>query len=94
MLKAFWADESGQGLNEYAVIIALVSVALALVLIALRDEIGRVYDATRLEIDESMNRSGLGDGVSIDYDDSADWPGRGNGGGEGCPSVHGCNPSG
>lgn len=94
MLKAFWTDESGQGMNEYAVIIALVSVALALVLIALRDEIGRVYDATRLELEESMNRSGLGEGISIEYDEGAEWPGRGKGGGEGCPSTHGCNPSG
>jgi Flp pilus assembly pilin Flp len=81
MLKSFWTDESGQGLNEYAVIIALVALALALVLVALREEIGRVYGATRAEIEEAMNRSGPGDGIEIDYDDDADWPRRGRGGG-------------
>ena len=43
LFKSFWTDESGQGLTEYALIIALVSIALILVLIAFRDQIARVF---------------------------------------------------
>jgi len=50
LLKNFWSDESGQGLTEYAVIIALVSVALILVLVAFRDEIARVFNDIRGEL--------------------------------------------
>lgn len=44
LFKSFWADESGQGLTEYALILALVSVGLIAVLLVFRDEIGRVID--------------------------------------------------
>jgi len=44
LFKSFWADESGQGLTEYALILALVSVGLIAVLIIFRDEIGAVFD--------------------------------------------------
>jgi len=44
MFKSFWADESGQGLTEYALIIALVSIALVLILVAFRDELVRVFN--------------------------------------------------
>jgi len=44
LIQAFWTDESGQGLTEYAAIIALVSIGLMLVLIAFRNELGRVYN--------------------------------------------------
>lgn len=47
LFTSFWKDESGQGLTEYALIIALVSIALILVLIAFRDEIGRVFNDIR-----------------------------------------------
>lgn len=50
LLKSFWSDESGQGLTEYAVIIALVSVGLILVLIAFRQELGNVFRAIRGEL--------------------------------------------
>jgi len=43
--KALWSDESGQGLTEYALIIGLVSVALVLLLIAMSDELGVVFNA-------------------------------------------------
>ena len=48
--KALWSDESGQGLTEYALIIGLVSVALVLLLIAMSDELGRVFNATINEL--------------------------------------------
>ena len=44
LFHSFWADESGQGLTEYALILALVSVGLVAVLILFRDEIGAVID--------------------------------------------------
>ena len=54
LLKQFWADESGQGLTEYASIVALVSVALMLVLIAFRDELGRIFNAMRTELNTQV----------------------------------------
>ena len=33
LFKSYWADESGQGLTEYALIIALVSIGLIAILI-------------------------------------------------------------
>jgi len=43
MFKALWADESGQGLVEYALIIALVAVGLIAILLVLRNSIGNVF---------------------------------------------------
>jgi len=54
VLKQFWTDESGQGLTEYASIVALVSVALMLVLIAFRDELGRIFNAMRTELNTQV----------------------------------------
>jgi pilus assembly protein Flp/PilA len=47
---ALLADESGQGLVEYALIIALVAVGLIAILLVLRNAIGNVYNnaATQL----------------------------------------------
>ena len=44
LLKRFWEDESGQGLTEYALVLALISIGLIAVLIVFRDSIGRVFD--------------------------------------------------
>ena len=48
--QAFWSDESGQGLVEYALIIALVAVGLIAILLVLRNSIGNVFNnaATQL----------------------------------------------
>ena len=54
LLKSFGTDESGQGLTEYASIVALVSVALILVLIAFRDELARIYNAMRGELNQQI----------------------------------------
>jgi Flp pilus assembly pilin Flp len=43
LFKSFWTDESGQGLTEYALIIALVSIGLIVILVIFRDEIGNVF---------------------------------------------------
>jgi len=50
LIQRFWSDDSGQGLTEYALIVGLVSVGLILVLVAFRDEIGRVLNAVTLQL--------------------------------------------
>ena len=43
LIKKLIMDESGQGLTEYALIIALVAVALIAVMITFRTQIGTVF---------------------------------------------------
>lgn len=43
MLRALWHDESGQGLTEYALLIALVSLGLITLLGLYRNAIGNVF---------------------------------------------------
>jgi pilus assembly protein Flp/PilA len=43
MFERFWNEETGQGLTEYALIIALVSVGLVAIMILFRDSIGGVF---------------------------------------------------
>ncbi len=52
-MKGFWKDESGQGLTEYALIIALVAVALIAVLILFRNSIGRVFQRATAELNNA-----------------------------------------
>lgn len=54
LIKNLWTDESGQGLTEYASIVALVSVALILVLVAFRNELGRIYNEMRSELNQQV----------------------------------------
>ncbi len=42
--RTFWSDEAGQGLVEYALIIALVAVGLVAILLVLRNSIGNVFN--------------------------------------------------
>ena len=56
-VQRFWRDDSGQGLTEYASIVALVSVALILVLIAFRDELARIFNAMRTELNTRVGSS-------------------------------------
>lgn len=44
LMKNLWNDESGQGLTEYGVIIAIVSVALVLLLTVFSNELGRIFN--------------------------------------------------
>ncbi|MDX1647888.1 MAG: Flp family type IVb pilin [Longimicrobiales bacterium] len=44
VLKRFWTDDSGQGLTEYALIIALVALGLIAVLYVFRNQIGAFFD--------------------------------------------------
>lgn len=43
LLREFWSEESGQGLVEYVLIIALVSIGLTLVMLLFRNSIGNVF---------------------------------------------------
>lgn len=43
--NAFVEDESGQGLVEYVLIIALVAIGLIAVMIVFRNSIGGIFDA-------------------------------------------------
>ena len=44
MLKRYWSDDSGQGLVEYVLIIALVAIGLTVVLLFFRDNIANVFN--------------------------------------------------
>ncbi len=54
-MQALWsrfiAEESGQGLTEYALIIALVAVALIATLVLFRNSIGRVFTNATTKLD-------------------------------------------
>ena len=43
--KALWSNDSGQGMVEYALIIALVAIGLIAVLVFMRNRTGDVYNA-------------------------------------------------
>ena len=43
----FMSDDAGQGLVEYALIIALVAIGLIVILTLLRNSIGNVFNSTR-----------------------------------------------
>ena len=43
LLRKFWSEESGQGLVEYVLIIALVSIGLTIVMLFFRNAIGNVF---------------------------------------------------
>jgi len=53
VLAKFWNDESGQGLTEYALIIALVAVGLIGILILFRNEIGNVFNRAKNELNNA-----------------------------------------
>ena len=49
----FMSDRSGQGLVEYALIIALVAIGLIVILTLLRNSIGNVFNSTKNTLDQS-----------------------------------------
>ena len=50
LVNRFWNDESGQGLTEYVLIIALVAIGLILVLGVFRNGIGGVFDSATTQL--------------------------------------------
>jgi pilus assembly protein Flp/PilA len=53
----FMNDESGQGLVEYALIIALVAIGLIVILTLLRNSIGNVFNVSRNALDAAPTTS-------------------------------------
>ena len=53
----FMDDESGQGLVEYALIIALVAIGLIVILTLLRNSIGNVFNASRNALNNAPTTS-------------------------------------
>ncbi len=52
-LNALWRDESGQGLVEYALIIALVAIAVIVALTTLSGRINSLFDRIGNELDDA-----------------------------------------
>ncbi|HOC91201.1 MAG TPA: Flp family type IVb pilin [bacterium] len=50
LLKSLWSDERGQGLTEYALIIAFVSVVIIAVLVIFRGQIEAVFTSAGNEL--------------------------------------------
>ena len=57
-LRALWRDESGQGLAEYALIIALVAIAVIAALVLLRGRIGNIFDRISNALDRYPTTGG------------------------------------
>jgi pilus assembly protein Flp/PilA len=53
----FMNDDSGQGLVEYALIIALVAIGLIVILTLLRNSIGNVFNESRNRLDAAPQGS-------------------------------------
>jgi pilus assembly protein Flp/PilA len=43
LLRAFWRDDQGQGMVEYALVIIVVAIAIIFMLVALRGYIGNWF---------------------------------------------------
>lgn len=57
VLSKFMKDESGQGLVEYALIIALVAIGLIAILVVFRNSIGRVFQRSANELNNAPSGS-------------------------------------
>ena len=55
LITRLLSDESGQGLTEYALIIALVAVALVAILILFRNAIGGVFNKGAQTLNNAPN---------------------------------------
>lgn len=49
--RTFWSDDSGQGLVEVALIIALIAIGLIAAYLALRNSVGNVVNGTATQLD-------------------------------------------
>ncbi|HEX7119427.1 MAG TPA: Flp family type IVb pilin [Longimicrobiales bacterium] len=53
--RAVWRDDRGQGLTEYALIIAFVAIGLVLALSQLRDDIGQFFGYVGTQFEEAVD---------------------------------------
>jgi Flp pilus assembly pilin Flp len=52
----FWSEDTGQGLTEYALILALVSVGLIAIMVVFRDAIGGIFSRIAQVLDAAPNQ--------------------------------------
>ena len=52
LVKGFWADQSGQDLSEYALLLVLIAAALIVVLVALRAQIQSAFSRVTSALQE------------------------------------------
>jgi pilus assembly protein Flp/PilA len=57
MVNSFMKDESGQGLVEYALIIALVAIGLIAILVLFRNAIGNVFNTSKNSLNNAPSGS-------------------------------------
>lgn len=57
LLDRFVADESGQGLIEYSLIVALVATALIAILVLFRNSVGNVFNESKNELNAAQINS-------------------------------------
>ncbi len=57
LLDRFVEDESGQGLIEYSLIVALVATALIAILVLFRNSVGNVFNTSKNELNEAQINS-------------------------------------
>ena len=57
LLDRFVTDESGQGLIEYSLIVALVATALIAILVLFRNSVGNVVNGSNNELDAAQINS-------------------------------------
>lgn len=57
LLNSFMNDESGQGLVEYALIIALVAIGLIAILVLFRNSIGNVFNESKNRLNNAPSGS-------------------------------------
>ncbi len=57
LLDRFVEDESGQGLIEYSLIVALVATVLIAILVLFRNSVGNVFNGSKNELNEAQINS-------------------------------------
>ena len=57
LMDRFVEDESGQGLIEYSLIVALVATVLIAILVLFRNSVGNVFNGSKNELNEAQINS-------------------------------------
>ena len=53
LLNRLWNDESGQGLVEYVLIIALVAIGLIAIMLVFRNSIGNIFSVIKQKLTDA-----------------------------------------